>query len=175
MDRDGVLNRVVVRGGRPGSPRSLAEFALVEDAAVALHSLRRAGYLLIVATNQPEVARGLQDTALVEEMHRRLRAALPLDDIWVCYHDRRHRCGCRKPEPGLLLGAAEKWGIDLSRSYMIGDRGKDLAAGRRAGCGTILVSCPYNRGDESHADYCAASLSDASAWILGRSTPGAEP
>lgn len=174
MDRDGVLNRVVMRAGNPSSPRSLAEFAVVGGAAAVLRTLRRAGYLLIVATNQPEVARRLQEPALVEEMHRRLRAALPLDDIRVCWHDERHRCGCRKPEPGLLLQAAAEWEIELSRSYMIGDRLKDIDAGRRAGCRTILLSRPYNRGDESRADYCAASLRDACAWILERSAPAPE-
>lgn len=167
LDRDGVLNRAVVRNGRPHSPGSLDEFAIIPGTVEALRALRQAGYLLIVATNQPEVARGLQRKSVIESMHDALRKALPLDDILVCYHDERQGCNCRKPEPGLLIEAARKWGICLDRSYMVGDRWKDIEAGRRAGCRTIRLLHAYNRDEPQQADYAAASIGEAASWILG--------
>ncbi len=167
LDRDGVLNEVILRDGQPHSPIHLAEFRIVFGAKDALTALRRAGYLLIVATNQPDVARQIQSQCIVEIMHERLMAHLPLDDIQVCYHDDHHQCDCRKPRPGLLLRAAQQWGISLSESYMIGDRSKDLEAGRRAGCKTVLLRYPYNESHAVAADYRAASLLEATAWILG--------
>jgi len=131
-----------------------------------LISLRQAGYLLLVATNQPEVYRGLQTRAVIDSMHRELRKRLPLDDICVCFHDNEHNCKCRKPEPGLLLEAAERWGIRLGESYMIGDRWKDVEAGRRAGCRTVLLTRPYDQGTPREADHESSSLSAAVSWIL---------
>jgi D-glycero-D-manno-heptose 1,7-bisphosphate phosphatase len=169
LDRDSVLNDTVIRGGQPSSPRELSEFRIVPEAKQALTSLREAEYLLIVATNQPEVARRLLEPAVIELMHQKLRACLPLDDIRVCSHDDHHKCGCRKPAPGLLLNAAKDWGISLDESYIIGDRLKDVKAGRCAGCKTIFLRYPYNERNSESADYTATSLLDATEWILGAS------
>ena len=169
LDRDGVLNEVIFRDGRPGSPRDLNEFRIMPAAEEALLALRRAGYLLIVVTNQPEVSRRLQDRPAVESMHDRLMKSLPLDDVRVCYHDDDHACECRKPAPGLLLSAARDWGISLIDSFLIGDRGKDMEAGRRVHCKTVLLACPYNENEATTADYRAGSLLDATRWILATS------
>jgi len=168
LDRDGVLNQPVVRNGKARSPRSLEDFVISPGTDDALRALREAGFLLIVATNQPEVARGLQQQSVVERMHDVLRTALPLDDILVCYHDEGQSCSCRKPAPGLMVEAAAKWGIELEESYMIGDRWKDIEAGHRAGCKSILLVRSYDQGDPDRADFCAQSVSEAAAWILGR-------
>ena len=168
LDRDGVLNEPIVRDGNPHSPGSLDDFRIIEGTGEALGMLRRAGYLLIVATNQPEVVRGLQQRSGVEGMHDALRRALPLDDIFTCYHDAKDGCACRKPEPGLIVEAARKWGIRLDQSYMIGDRWKDVEAGRRAGCHTVLLAHPYNAGERQTCDYRAESMGDAASWILSR-------
>jgi D-glycero-D-manno-heptose 1,7-bisphosphate phosphatase len=167
FDRDGVLNHTIVVDGKSRSPRSLEEFEIDPEAREALLSLRQAGYLLLVATNQPEVHRGLQTRAVIEGMHRELRKKLPLDDICVCFHDSEHACKCRKPEPGLLVEAAGRWGICLKQSYMVGDRWKDVEAGRRAGCRTVILTRPYDQGTPGKATHRAASLSAAVAWILG--------
>ena len=167
FDRDGVLNKPLIRDGQPHSPEHLDEFEIIGEAAEALRSLKRAGYLLIVATNQPNVARGVQSQSMIERMHERLRTELPLDDIRVCFHDDHHHCFCRKPQPGLLYEAARDWQISLSQSYMIGDRWKDVEAGRRAGCRTVLLRCPYNETESQTADWAASSLLDAVQWILG--------
>jgi D-glycero-D-manno-heptose 1,7-bisphosphate phosphatase len=167
LDRDGVLNRVIVRNGKPHSPNHLGDFKIISGTREGLTKLKNAGYLLIVATNQPNVARQLQPQSVVEIMHEKLKATLPLDDIRVCYHDDHHRCECRKPLPGLLLSAAKDWGIRLSESYMIGDRWKDVEAGRRAGCKSVLLKRPYNEREPKTADYYAASVLEAAEQILG--------
>jgi D-glycero-D-manno-heptose 1,7-bisphosphate phosphatase len=144
LDRDGVLVEPLVRNNRAIAPFSLDEFRLVPDAGLQVTRLARAGLLPIVVTNQPEVARGIIAPVVLEEMHERLRRAVPVEDIFVCAHDGPDGCGCRKPKPGMLVAAAEKWGIDLAHSFMVGDRGSDVEAGQAAGCYTVLIERPYS-------------------------------
>jgi D-glycero-D-manno-heptose 1,7-bisphosphate phosphatase len=143
LDRDGVINRAFVRHGKPYPPVTLDEFEILPGVADALHALHEVGFLLIVATNQPDVARGLQQREVVEAMHQRLRDFLPLDDIKVCYEIDGPYCICYKPKPGMLLAAAGEHNIDLARSYMIGDRWRDVGAGNAAGCWTIFIDRGY--------------------------------
>ncbi len=145
LDRDGVINEVVFREGRPASPRSLEEFHLVEGAAAALKRLQAAGYRLFVVSNQPDVARGLLNQTVLEEMGKRVRAALPVERVLTCIHDDHAGCLCRKPQPGMLHDVALREGIALSRSFLIGDSWKDVEASRAAGCTSILLQRPYNR------------------------------
>jgi len=144
LDRDGVLNRAIVRDGKPYPPASLAEFEILPGTEEALDKLKAAGYLLIVVTNQPDVGRGTQQKSIVEEMHEVLRTILPLDEIYVCYHGYDGECECRKPQPGMLLAAAREFKIDLKKSFMIGDRSKDIEAGKAAGCKTIFIDYQYS-------------------------------
>src|ERR1700675_430011 len=134
LDRDGVLNQTIVSDGKPAVPSSLDKFVIVPDAPACLEELKRSGFLLVVVTNQPDVARGQQSISNIDEMHRELRRALPLDEILVCFHDDADDCPCRKPRPGLLFDAQRKHGLNLSRSFLIGDRWKDVDAGNAAGC-----------------------------------------
>jgi len=168
LDRDGVLNRVAVRHGKPYPPTTLAELEILPDVPDALHALRATGLLLIGATNQPDVARGTQQRDVVDAINATLRATLPLDDLLVCYHDDRDGCGCRKPRPGLLLEAAAKHGIDLTASYMIGDRWRDVGAGRNAGCVAIWIDCGYTEPwpDGCAPDHTVSSLAAAAEWIM---------
>jgi D-glycero-D-manno-heptose 1,7-bisphosphate phosphatase len=168
LDRDGVLNRAIVKAGRPHPPAGLAELEIVPDAPAALERLKAAGLLLVGVTNQPDVARGTQRREVVEAINRALLDALPLDDILVCYHDDGDGCDCRKPNPGLLLQAAGSRGIDLHSSFMVGDRWKDVEAGRRAGCASILIDCGYAEGrpDGCSPDRMVRSLSEAAGFIL---------
>ncbi|MGB6431913.1 MAG: HAD-IIIA family hydrolase, partial [Candidatus Acidiferrales bacterium] len=139
LDRDGVLNALVRRDGRWLSPLRLADFAVLPGVARAVRKLRRAGLLALVVTNQPELTRGRLHAAELERMHQTLDREIELDGIYVCPHRDADHCECRKPLPGLLLDAARQWRVSLRGSFLVGDSAKDIAAGRAAGCRTILV------------------------------------
>ena len=168
LDRDGVLNQTFVREGVPRPPASLAELEILPGVPTALNALRARGYLLIVVTNQPDVARGASTRGLVEDIHERLRRELPLDAILACFHDDADDCECRKPRPGLLLRAARDFGIELPLSAMIGDGWRDVEAGKRAGCTTFLVG---RDGDPPQAacDVRVGSLAEAARILVGQS------
>lgn len=134
LDRDGVINRAVIRDGKPYPPNSAAELEILTGVAESLRHLRAAGLLNIVVTNQPDVATGIQQRTVVEAMHSRLRRELAIDAIKVCYHVDVDNCACRKPKPGMLIDASADYGIDLTESYVIGDRWRDVEAGHAAGC-----------------------------------------
>jgi D-glycero-D-manno-heptose 1,7-bisphosphate phosphatase len=165
LDRDGVLNEAFVRDGVPTPPRSLDEFRVLPGVAEACADLRRAGFILVVVTNQPDIARGTQTRAEVDRMHQRLRSLVPLDEICVCPHDDSDACQCRKPRPGMLIEAAERLDLDLARSAGIGDRWRDIEAARRAGVKTIYVECRYDEPAPLSADATVANLPEAAAWI----------
>ena len=139
LDRDGVLNANIVRDGRPYAPRTLDEFRLLPGVEEAVRRIKDAGFLAIVATNQPDVATGVTRRATVDAIHDELRRRLPLDDIKICWHIDADHCACRKPKPGMLLEAAAERDIDLRSSYMVGDRWRDVLAGQAVGCATVLV------------------------------------
>ncbi len=167
LDRDGVLNEALVREGKPYPPATLAEFRIVPEAANALARLKEHDFVLLVVTNQPDVARGNQQRATIEEMSLRLRKELPVDAILTCYHDDKDNCDCRKPRPGLLTQASRGYGIDLHTSYMIGDRWRDIDAGANAGCKTILIDHGYNeRESAATPDLRVKSLPEAVDWII---------
>jgi len=170
LDRDGVINRAIVRAGRPYPPASVAELEILPGVASALGALRAAGFRLIVVSNQPDVARGSTPQAAVAQINEALLSALPLDAIRCCLHDHQHECDCRKPRPGLLLRAAAEFGIDLSSSWMVGDRWRDIAAGRAAGCRTIFIDYAYDEARPQQPHHCVASLAEAAQIILGEST-----
>lgn len=169
LDRDGVLNGAIVRQGKPYPPSRLEELEVLPGVVDACSTLRRAGFLLVVATNQPDVGRGTQRREVVEAINCALRAQVPLDDFRVCYHDGTDECICRKPRPGLLLHAARDWQIDLAKSFLVGDRWKDIECGRRAGCTTILIDYGYAEAYQTVADHRVRSLAEAADWILKRS------
>lgn len=166
LDRDGVLNHAIIKNGKPYPPASVSELTIPDDVQNALHTLKSAGFLLIGATNQPDVARGTTLKATVEAINDTIMAKLPLNEIRVCYHDDADNCPCRKPLPGLLTQAAHDHGIDLRKSVMIGDRWKDIEAGQRAGCKTIWIDNYYTEKKPKEPDFIAANLSEAAAWIL---------
>jgi D-glycero-D-manno-heptose 1,7-bisphosphate phosphatase len=166
LDRDGVLNRVVLREGRGVSPRCFAEFELLPGVGAAVESLREAGLPVVVITNQPDISRGVLKPAELVRMHEHLQARVPLDHIYTCIHDDADRCGCRKPRPGLLLRAAAEFQLDLERSWMVGDSWKDVEAARAAGCRMIFVAGPHADVGTSTPQRVVASLPDAVEIIL---------
>jgi D-glycero-D-manno-heptose 1,7-bisphosphate phosphatase len=164
LDRDGVLNRVIVRNGKAFAPHSLESFKILANASSCVSQLRESGLLAIVVTNQPEIGRGTLKAVTVDQMHRRLRSVVPVDDIFVCPHREADACPCRKPKPGLLVAAAEKWRIDLQHSFLIGDRWRDVEAGEAVGCCTFLLQRPYN--GQAVPNYLVKNLDEAVAKIV---------
>jgi D-glycero-D-manno-heptose 1,7-bisphosphate phosphatase len=166
LDRDGVINRAVLRDGRPYPPAAPSDLEILPGVEDALRRLQSVGYLLIVVTNQPDVARGTTLRTTVEEMNRILQAKLPLKEFRVCYHDSGEGCACRKPRPGMLIDAARTRDIDLRASFMVGDRWRDIEAGRAAGCRTIYIDYHYDERRPEAPDHVVASLAQATDIIL---------
>lgn len=168
LDRDGVLVATEVRAGKPIAALTLDGFAVLPEAPAAVTALKAAGFMTVVVTNQPEVARGNVDSATMDAMHARLRAAMPIDAVYVCPHDSGEGCGCRKPAPGMLTQAAADLDLDLAASYMVGDRWRDVGAGQAAGCTTVLIECGYDEPERLEPDLTAHDVADAAAQILDR-------
>jgi D-glycero-D-manno-heptose 1,7-bisphosphate phosphatase len=173
LDRDGTLNLQVVRAGKPYPPDRLEDFRLFDDVPAACRALHAAGYVLVVATNQPDVGRGDQKQAVVESMHALLKELVPeIDRIEVCYapgqgveHPENRR---RKPEPGMVLDAARELGLDLSRSWMVGDRWRDVDCGRRAGIRTVFIDFGYAEELRATPDFTVKSFKEAAGIILAQ-------
>jgi D-glycero-D-manno-heptose 1,7-bisphosphate phosphatase len=144
FDRDGIIDQAVVREGRPYPPLRIEEVRLLPGTIKAMKKLAKAGYALFGITNQPDVARGTQSRAMVESINAFIQDHTPVNEIFVCYHDNQDQCDCRKPKPGLILQAAKKYALNLSRSWMVGDRWQDIAAGQAAGLKTIFVDYKYS-------------------------------
>src|SRR5262249_55919345 len=172
LNRDGALNGAVVRDGKPFPPASIDELIIMPDAVRVLGQLRAAGYRLVVVTNQPDVARGTQRREVVEAINAALCAALPLDDVFTCYDD--GDSPRRKPNPGMLLEAAAKHRVDLAGSFLIGDRWKDVEAGRRAGCRTVLLDHEYqeSRPEGVTANFLTRDIGAAADWVIAHGAPG---
>ena len=171
LDRDGVINRALERDNRPFAPSSLDEFEILPEVPAACAKLKAAGFLLVVATNQPDVGRGTLKQEIVETIHAEMRRRLPLDRVEVCYHSGRadSDCDCRKPKPGMLLRAARELGIDLAQSWMVGDRWRDVDCGQAAGCRTIFIDRGYAEELKQKPDFSAGNLAAAAAIILRES------
>ena len=166
LDRDGVINRATVRGGKPHPPHTVDELEVLDGVPDALSKLRAAGFRLIVITNQPDVARRTQTRETIEAMHVRLMSELAVDDVVTCYHDDVDACDCRKPKPGALIDAAQRHGLDLNRSFMVGDRWRDIEAGQRAGCRCLFVDHGYAEQQPAGSFVRVTSLSAAAEWII---------
>jgi D-glycero-D-manno-heptose 1,7-bisphosphate phosphatase len=170
LDRDGVLNRPVVKDGVPCPPAELSEFKLYPDIAEGCARLKQAGFLLIVVTNQPDVGRGTQTREAIDAMHTTLQATLPsLDGIEVCFHAGSaygDPCDCRKPKPGMLRRAAATHQIDLKRSFLIGDRWRDVDCARAAGCRAVFIDHAYREELRELPEFTVSNFSEAVAAIL---------
>jgi D-glycero-D-manno-heptose 1,7-bisphosphate phosphatase len=161
LDRDGVINRVIIRGNKISSPWKLEEFEFLPGVKDVLKKLREAGFLNIVVTNQPDVKRGNLKVEELEKMNQILKENLPIEEIKICPHDDSDNCSCRKPKPGLLIEAAKKYGIDLKNSFLIGDGWKDVEAGKAVGCKVILLKTDYNQEAQKNCDFVVKNLEEA--------------
>lgn len=166
LDRDGVLNRAFPEGGTTRPPMSVAELELLPGVPDALARLRAAGFALVVVTNQPDVARGKQTRAAVDEINAKMSAELPLLDVFACFHDSGDKCHCRKPKPGLILDAAAKHDLDVETAFLIGDRWSDIVAAHAAGCRAVLIDTPFSHAERCRPDHIATDVAEATEWIL---------
>jgi D-glycero-D-manno-heptose 1,7-bisphosphate phosphatase len=170
LDRDGVINKSVVREGRPHPPAELRDFELYDDVPSGCARLDAAGYCLVVVTNQPDVARGTQKREVVDAMHRQMLAALPqIARVEVCWHsgtDSGDSCDCRKPKPGMVLHAANELDLDLAQSFLIGDRWRDVDCGHAAGCRTVFIDRNYSEPLRRPPDWTVQSFGQAVDVIL---------
>lgn len=162
-----MLNRARVVDGVPRAAATVDDLEILAEAREGCRVLRDAGFLLICVTNQPEIARGGIDPAQVEAINERLTAELELDEVVVCPHDDADDCDCRKPKPGMILDAAERHGIDLARSFTVGDRWRDVEAGHAAGTRVVFVDHGYDEALRSEPEVRVADLAEAAAWIRG--------
>ena len=171
LDRDGVINRALEREAKPYPPRNLAEFEILPEVPAACAKLKRAGFLLVVVTNQPDVGRGTLKQEIVETIHAEMCRRLPIDRVEVCYHSGQGQsdCDCRKPKPGMLLRSARELGIDLAQSWMVGDRWRDIDCGHAAGCRTIFIDRGYAEELRQKPDFSAGNLAEAADIILRES------
>jgi D-glycero-D-manno-heptose 1,7-bisphosphate phosphatase len=167
LDRDGVISANVQRNGRPVAPTSMADFRILPGVEEATRRLKELGFVLVVVTNQPDISTGRNTMATLDRMHDEMRRRLPLDEIKVCVHVDADGCDCRKPKPGMLLGAARERRIDLSQSIMIGDRWRDIEAGQAAGCLTIMIDGENDHEKPSTPHKTVRSLPEAVAYIIG--------
>jgi D-glycero-D-manno-heptose 1,7-bisphosphate phosphatase len=147
---------------------SVEEVVVPPDVPDALTRLRRSGFRLIMVTNQPNIARGIQSREAVYAINRHLQELLRLDGAETCEHDDADNCDCRKPKPGMLLRAAARDHVTLPASFLVGDRWRDIEAGRRAGCRTVLIGNAYDEASESTPDAAFATFGEATDWILAQ-------
>lgn len=177
IERNGILNLARVVGRAQVSPCSAEEFVVNSEAREPLDQLRSAGFVLIATVNQPALSTGQLARRDLEEMHKRLKNLLPLDDIRVCPHTEADDCPCRKPKAGLFFEAAHHWRLNLDQSFVLSDKWQDAEAAQNAGCTSILVRSPWN--GHGHHDYVAANLAEAANRIMQihkyRSQPLLEP
>jgi D-glycero-D-manno-heptose 1,7-bisphosphate phosphatase len=164
LERDGVLNEVSEARGQPLAPRSLEQFKIRPEAETALARLKKAGFLLIVTTNQPNVSEGRLSRRELDFMHTILRRRLPVDDVLLCAHGANDHCSCRKPKPGLLTEAAFKYHLNLEHCFVVSDKWQDARAAECVGATSLLIDSPWN-GD-CHHDYVLPDLNAVADKIL---------
>lgn len=165
LDRDGVLNKAIVREGKPYPPANLSELEILPGVTEAINILREAGFILIVVSNQPDVARGTTTKHMVEEINHFLDDKLNIDRFIMCYDD-DDQSQFRKPRPGMLLAGAQEFEISITDSFMVGDRWRDIEAGISAGCKTIFIDYGYSEKQPSNHNFKVQSLLEAAHIII---------
>lgn len=160
LDRDGIINRAEIHERKPYPPLRIGDVFLIDGIKDLIKKWHEKGYLVVVVTNQPDVGNHSVSQNKVDKINNYLKSQVNFDDIFVCYHGQREECNCRKPKIGLFLQAKEKHNIDLEKSYMIGDRWKDIVAGKNAGCTTIFIDYNYNEIKPQNPDYTFKQVKD---------------
>jgi D-glycero-D-manno-heptose 1,7-bisphosphate phosphatase len=166
LDRDGVLNAVVMINGIPTPPRNLEEVVMLPSVFEAINLLRSESFEIVVVTNQPDYARGTVSMSEILEINKFLGTQLDIQHFYTCFHDDIHNCDCRKPKPGLLIKAAAELDIDLQSSYMVGDRWRDIEAGQAAKCQCYFLDYSYHEKSPNLPFTQVSSLIEAAHLIL---------
>lgn len=169
LDRDGVLNRVVLVDGIPKPPKCIEEIEILPGVIDAIQILKKNNYLPVVVTNQPDVARGTTTKLHVDAINDHVGATTGINYFYTCFHDDVSECACRKPLPGLILQASQELGLDAPKSFMIGDRWRDIEAGQSAGCPTFFIDYSYNELMPKKPYTKVSSLMEATLLIVGDS------
>ena len=165
LDRDGVINKAFIKNGLPESPNSLSELEILPGVKESISRLKKLNFICLVVTNQPDVQRGKIKKNTIIKMNNFLKKKIELDDIFVCYHDDQDNCNCRKPKPGLLLQARKKWNVDFKKSFIVGDRWRDIQAGKKVGCKTIFLDYKYKDIKPKNPDFVTDTLLNATYII----------
>lgn len=166
LDRDGVVNQAINRGGKPHSPQKAEELIILNGVKDAVSLLHKNGFVTVVVTNQPDISRGDLSIELLSEFHRIISAETGIKNFYICHHDDKEDCECRKPRIGLITNAARELDLDLSKSFLVGDRWKDIEAGQRAGCRCFFVDYHYSERRPTPPFHTVTSLLEAVEIIM---------
>lgn len=165
LDRDGVLNRVPIVNGVPSSPSELSELQIIDKVGEAIARLKASGFIPVIVTNQPDIARGKATLDAVTQINRTICEVLEIEHLYMCLHDDHHKCKCRKPLPGLIIKASTDLRITLNESFMVGDRWKDISAGQAAGCKSFFIDYSYRENKPSRPFVKVTSLYEVADLI----------
>ena len=153
FDRDGILNKSILKKNKPYSPRNLRELRLNLELVEFIKKLKKKNFKIIVITNQPDIKSGKLNKYTLKVINLIIKKKFCIDDIFICIHGKNENCHCRKPKPGMIIKASEKWNINLKKSFFVGDRWKDMQAGEIMGCKTIFIDYDYNETQPKSYSY----------------------
>lgn len=167
LDRDGVVNLAYTRDGKGYPPKDLGELIILPGVRESVKKLKGIGFEVVVVTNQPDISNGNSSYEMVHKLHKQIESLTGLENFYVCPHVENDNCVCRKPMPGLLLKAAKDLKLDLKKSYMVGDRWRDIGAGQRAGCKCLFIDYNYREERPKEPFVTVVSLLHATELIMG--------
>tara|TARA_Y100000996_G_C22342075_1_gene569100 strand:+ start:206 stop:739 length:534 start_codon:yes stop_codon:yes gene_type:complete len=158
FDRDGILNKVILKKNKPYSPRYPKQVVKNYEILKLIKLLKKKKFKKIIITNQPDIKTGKLTKHSLRTINNDIKLFFSIDDIFVCTHNKFDKCHCRKPKIGMIKLAEKKWNLDLKKSYLIGDRWKDIDAGNKAGCKTIYIDYNYDEKKPKKPIYSFKSL-----------------
>jgi D-glycero-D-manno-heptose 1,7-bisphosphate phosphatase len=167
LDRDGVINLAYIRNGKSYPPKDLSQLVILTGVEESVKKLRKFGFEVVVVTNQPDISNGNSSYEMVHKLHKEIQLLTGIKNYYICPHVEVDRCSCRKPMPGLLLEAAKDLNLDLKKSYMVGDRWRDVSAGQSAGCKNFFIDYNYREERPKEPFITVLSLLHAVEIIIG--------
>ena len=165
FDRDGVLVVPNIKNGKSFAPRKIKDFKIYKSSVEQVNIIKNLGYKIFVVTNQPDVSRGVILKKTLNKMHYNLKKKLKIDKIFTCVHTPEKKCKCRKPSPTMILRAANTYGINLKKSFLVGDRLTDIVSGKKAGCRTVFIDRNYKEKKPINQDVSVSNLKEATKFI----------